>query len=42
VREASNRETYYEWFQWLYEQLEKRELKTPAAPAYVAFRDWKE
>lgn len=40
VREASNRQTYYEWFQWLYEQLEKRELKTPAVPSYLAFRDW--
>ena len=42
VREAGKRQTYYEWFQWLYEQLEKRELKTPAVPAYVAFRDWRE
>ena len=42
VREASKRETYYEWCQWLYEQLEKREMKTPAVPSYLAFRDWKE
>jgi len=42
VREAGNRQTYYEWFQWLFEQCEKRELKTPAIPAYIAFRDWKE
>ncbi len=42
VREAGNRQTYYEWFQWLYEQLEKRELKSPPVPAYVAYRDWKE
>jgi hypothetical protein len=41
VREAGSRQTYYEWFQWLYEQFEKREMKTPAVPAYVAFRDWK-
>jgi len=41
VREAGNRHTYYEWFQWLYEQFEKRELETPAVPAYAAFRDWK-
>jgi hypothetical protein len=41
VREASNRQTYYEWFQWLYQQLEKRELKTPPVPSYVAFADWK-
>ena len=42
VRELSNRQTYYEWFQWLHEQVEKRELKTPPIPAYLAFRDWKE
>ena len=42
VRAASNRETYYEWCQWLYEQLERREMKTPAVPSYLAFRDWKE
>ena len=40
VRETSGRDTYYEWFQWLSEQFEKRELKSPAIPAYIAFRDW--
>jgi hypothetical protein len=42
VREVGNRQTYYEWFQWLYEQLEKRERNAPPVPAYIAFRDWKE
>ena len=41
VREAGNRQTYYEWSQWLYEQIEKRERRSPPVPAYVAFRDWK-
>jgi hypothetical protein len=41
MRESSNRGTYYEWFQWLFEQLEKRKSKTPAVPAFIAFRDWK-
>lgn len=41
MREISNRPTYYEWFQWMSEQIEKRELKTPAIPAHIAFRDWK-
>lgn len=41
VRDKSTRQTYYEWNQWLYEQFEKRESKTPAIPSYVAFRDWK-
>lgn len=41
VRDAGKRETYYEWAQWLYEQLEKREMRTPPVPSYIAFRDWK-
>jgi len=41
VRELSNRPTYYEWTQWLYEQVEKRESKTPAIPAYLEYQDWK-
>ncbi len=42
VRASSKRQTYYEWFQWLHEQVEKREMKASAIPAYIAFRDWKE
>jgi hypothetical protein len=41
VRELSNRPTYYEWMQWMYEQVEKRESKTPAVPAYIEFQNWK-
>lgn len=40
VREASNRQTYYEWVTWLYEQMEKRESKAPRIPAFDAYRDW--
>jgi len=40
MRELTNRPTYYEWFQWMYEQIEKRESKTPAIPAYIEFRNW--
>jgi len=42
MREIGNRATYYEWVQWLAEQFEKRESKTPAVPAYIGHRDWKE
>ncbi len=42
IRGSSNRETYYEWVQWLAEQFEKRESKTPAVPSYIAHRNWKE
>jgi hypothetical protein len=41
MREISNRPSYYEWFQWMSEQIEKRELKTHAIPAHIALRDWK-
>ncbi len=40
MREMSGRHTYYEWVQWLAEQFEKRESKTPAVPSYIAHRDW--
>jgi hypothetical protein len=42
VRTLSNRQTYYEWCQWLFEQVEKREKKTPVTPAYIAFRSWED
>ena len=42
MRALSNRQTYYEWCQWLIEQVEKREVKTPAIPAFIEFRNWKE
>jgi hypothetical protein len=41
MQESSNRNTYYEWFQWLFEQFETRESKVPPVPAYIAFRNWK-
>jgi hypothetical protein len=31
----------YEWFQWLAERIEERDLSAPRGPAYEAFRDWK-
>ena len=40
MRVISGRETYYEWTQWLAEQLKKRESKTPAIPAHIAHKDW--
>lgn len=41
MRALGGRETYYEWYQWLYEQVEKREREAPATPAFVAHRDWR-
>lgn len=42
MRAQGKRDTYYEWAQWLAEQFIKRESHTPAIPAYIAHRDWKE
>lgn len=42
MRELGNRPTYYEWFQWMAEQIEKRELENPPNPAHIDFHDWKE
>ena len=41
MRNLGGRKTYYEWYQWLYEQVGKRELNAPATPAFVAHRDWR-
>ena len=40
MRSFSHRDTYYEWVQWLSEQLEKREMKVPAVPAYEMWKEW--
>jgi hypothetical protein len=42
IRELSNRPTYYEWIQWMYEQIERKESLIPAKPAYVEYRGWNE
>jgi hypothetical protein len=42
VREQNNRGTFEEWFQWLAEQFEKRELNSAPIPAHIAHRDWTE
>ena len=39
IREQSSPSSF-EWFQWLYEQLEAHPLPTKA-PAHVAYRDWR-
>ena len=40
IRGLSKRPTYYEWIQWMYEQIEKRESLAPAIPSYLEFKDW--
>ena len=40
-RELLGRDTIEEWFQWLYEQLEKQESATPPTPAHIQYKDWR-
>ena len=42
VREAHQRETLFEWFQWLAERMRDRESSAPPVPAHIAHREWKE
>jgi len=41
VRRQTDRETRWEWFQWLAERMLEREALRPPVPAYVAHRAWK-
>jgi hypothetical protein len=40
IREISERPTYYEWIQWMYEQIEKRESMLHPIPSYIEFQNW--
>ena len=40
-RRFLQRDTAWEWFQWLAERMIERESKTPPVPAHVAHRDWR-
>jgi hypothetical protein len=40
-RAVLDRETAFEWFQWLAERMIDREKQTPSVPAHVAHRGWK-
>jgi hypothetical protein len=35
------RETGFEWFQWLAERMMERETNGSATPAYIAYKNWK-
>jgi hypothetical protein len=41
MRVEANRDTVFEWFQWLAERMMERESKTPPVPAHAAHRKWK-
>jgi len=39
-RKQQNRETIEEWFEWLTDQLRRREAKIPPTPAHIAHQSW--
>ncbi len=41
MRTKLERETYFEWFQWLAERIDERESSRPAIPANIEHHDWK-
>ena len=40
MRQVSGRQTYYEWYQWLSELVQRREKTTAPIPSFIEFRDW--
>jgi uncharacterized protein (DUF2336 family) len=40
-RAKLDRETYFEWFQWLAERIDERESVRPAVPAQIEHSAWK-
>lgn len=40
-RQLVQRDTGFEWFQWLAEQMQKQEQTSSAIPAYINFKCWK-
>ena len=41
VRGTWNRESAFEWFQWLAERVGERDTKLQPLPAYQTYKDWK-
>src|SRR5215471_6340101 len=39
LRRDAQRDTYFEWVQWLAEQMMEREKQSPPVPAHIAHRD---
>ena len=40
TRGQNNRETYFEWFQWLAERIRDRESAAEPVPAHIEHRSW--
>jgi hypothetical protein len=41
LRRDAQRETYFEWVEWLAERMIEDEKRTPPIPAHIAYRQWK-
>jgi hypothetical protein len=41
LRREAQRETYFEWVEWLAERMIEEETQTPPVPAHIAHRGWK-
>jgi hypothetical protein len=41
TREEMDRQTMFEWFEWLVDRMREREEKKGRVPAYIAYKDWK-
>lgn len=41
VRISWNRESAFEWFQWLAERVAERDKKLQPLPAYITYKNWK-
>ena len=42
ARSKDQRDTYFEWFQWLAERMLEREDRTRRVPAHVQYKNWQE
>jgi hypothetical protein len=40
LRAELERETLFEWFQWLSDRIKVREIKKSPIPAHIAYKDW--
>jgi hypothetical protein len=41
LRRDAQRDTYFEWVEWLAERMMEEEKQTPPVPAHIAHREWK-
>jgi hypothetical protein len=42
MRKEHQRDTFFEWYQWLYDRLIEREKEKHPVPAHVEHKDWEE